>query len=736
MCVRGVCASCCCPMYQLFIKDCLVGNDLVQYRAAIGAFYAVTHKLIRASEFKLNLLFQLYCAINICCILSLRCVIKNDEFTLYRLILLIICMDIHLNPGPASDTINSLDILHLNIRSIRNKIDYISEFSDTHQILCFKETHLDNTVDADSLKIEGYDEPLRKDRRLNGGGIMVYISSSLIYKRRLDLENIRLETIWVEIKLKSFNLLLCCFYRSDFFVSQPTFITDLQSSIEEALDYSQYVILLGDINIDFLNLRNVQLADCLYLFSLRNVINVTRVSDTASSLIDPVIVSDSCDVLDSGVLAVDNSISDHRATYLSLKIDLNLCNNYYRKVWNYKHADYIRLNELIEQFNWNDVFDSNDVDDICNKFTSVFLGFCKSCIPYKQILIRENDKPWFNSEIRYNIRLRDKLRKKSFKTKSTQDLLLYKRQRNKVNNMKKYAKENYINNISETISNYENGNSNKTFWQIMGRFMGKSCCSTKIPPLRTYNNEYAYTNEEKSEVLNNFFCTVSTIDDANVNLPNFELRTNNTLSNINILQSEVIDILNLLKVNKAIGPDGISHRMLKYTSKTISVPLTKLFNLSLEQNIYPCLWKVAHVMPLYKKGDKSEAGNYRPVSLISCVGKAFERVIFKHVYNHIADNNLLYKYQSGFLPRHSTVHHLIEIIHQTCLALENYETSCHIFCDISKAFDRVWHRGLIVKLEKYGITGNLLTWFQNYLTMRNQMVFVNGVEIHSGLEEI
>ena len=103
--------------------------------------------------------------------------------------------------------------------------------------------------------------------------------------------------------------------------------------------------------------------------------------------------------------------------------------------------------------------------------------------------------------------------------------------------------------------------------------MGKSCCSTKIPPLRTDNNEYAYTNEEKSEVLNNFFCTESAIDDANVNLPNFELRTNNTLSNVNILQSEVIDILNLLKVNKAIGPDGISHRMLKYTSKTISVPL-------------------------------------------------------------------------------------------------------------------------------------------------------------------
>ena len=119
--------------------------------------------------------------------------------------------------------------------------------------------------------------------------------------------------------------------------------------------------------------------------------------------------------------------------------------------------------------------------------------------------------------------------------------------------------------------------------------------------------------------------------------------------------------------------------------------------------------------------------NYRPVSLISCVGRASERVIFKHVYNHIADNNLLYKYQSDFLLGHSTVHHLIEIIHHTCLALENYETSCHSFCEILKAFDRLWHRRLILKLEKYSIIGNLLTWFENYLTMRNQTAFVNGV---------
>lgn len=90
------------------------------------------------------------------------------------------------------------------------------------------------------------------------------------------------------------------------------------------------------------------------------------------------------------------------------------------------------------------------------------------------------------------------------------------------------------------------------------------------------------------------------------------------------------------------------------------------------------------------------------------------------------DNSLLYAYQSWLLPGLSTVHHLIEVIHHTCIALENYESSCLVFCDISKAFDRVWHKGLILKLEKYGISGDLLLWFENYLFMRNQKVFING----------
>ena len=99
-------------------------------------------------------------------------------------------------------------------------------------------------------------------------------------------------------------------------------------------------------------------------------------------------------------------------------------------------------------------------------------------------------------------------------------------------------------------------------------------------------------------------------------------------------------------------------------------------------------------MPLFKKEDKSDASSY----LTDKLYKSFvERTVYKHIYNYIAVNSILC--QSGFLPGHSIVHHRTELIHHNSLALEKYEIICHVFCYISKAFDRVLHRGLIHKLK-------------------------------------
>ena len=130
-------------------------------------------------------------------------------------------------------------------------------------------------------------------------------------------------------------------------------------------------------------------------------------------------------------------------------------------------------------------------------------------------------------------------------------------------------------------------------------------------------------------------------------------------------------------------------------------------------------------MPLFKKGNKEQPSNYRPISLISCVGKVMERVVFKYVYNHLHLNKLIYKYQSGFLPGHSTTYQLIDIYNQICKAFDDRQSTCMVFCDISKAFDRVWHKGLLLKLRQYGISGNILNCFLiTYLTAHSGCLFI------------
>ena len=94
-------------------------------------------------------------------------------------------------------------------------------------------------------------------------------------------------------------------------------------------------------------------------------------------------------------------------------------------------------------------------------------------------------------------------------------------------------------------------------------------------------------------------------------------------------------------------------------------------NRSFHEGIFPYIWKLSNVIPIFKKGDKSEPSNYRPVALLSCIGKLQERIVFKNMYNFLIDNNLLYKYQSDFLPHHSTVFQLIDIFHNICQAFDN-----------------------------------------------------------------
>ena len=282
-------------------------------------------------------------------------------------------------------------------------------------------------------------------------------------------------------------------------------------------------------------------------------------------------------------------------------------------------------------------------------------------------------RPWFNSELRREIRKRDRIRKTVKKYSKQSDIDKYKKQRNRVNNLKKIAKEHFEQNLDNII--LENISNPKTYWKIMKMLIKSNKGCSNIPPLQNIIQdegleEIVYGDDEKCELLNTYFSFISSLEDANVPLPDIELKTDNFLRDIVITTEEIVDIIKIINPNKASGPDIISHKMLKICPEKIAAPLQIIFNKSLLQCKYPTSWKIAHAIAIFKKGDKSLPSNYRPISLICWVGKIMERVIYKYVFNHLQRNKLIYEYQSGFLPKYSAVHQLLEMYNCILNSLE------------------------------------------------------------------
>ena len=141
----------------------------------------------------------------------------------------------------------------------------------------------------------------------------------------------------------------------------------------------------------------------------------------------------------------------------------------------------------------------------------------------------------------------------------------------------------------------------------------------------------------------------------------------------------------------------------------------------------PSSYKEANLCPIHKKDERYLVNNYRVISLLNAEVKVFERLIFKHLFNHLQENSFQTSLQSGCIPGDSTVNQLTYLYNIFCQALDANKEIRVVFCDISKAFDRVWHAGLLRKLEAAGFTGKLLNWFKNYLLDRRQRVILPGV---------
>ena len=182
-----------------------------------------------------------------------------------------------------------------------------------------------------------------------------------------------------------------------------------------------------------------------------------------------------------------------------------------------------------------------------------------------------------------------------------------------------------------------------------------------------------------------------------------------------------------LDLSKASGPDCIPVVVLKNCEPELSYILAELFNKCLKESCFPHCWKVSSVVPVFKNvGERSTAKNYRPVSLLSVVSKVFEKLVNDRIVDHLENCGLFSDFQYGFRSCRSTADLLTVVSDRIARAFNRSGATRAVALDISKAFDRVWHAGLVHKLKSYGVSGQIFGLISSFLSNRRLRVVLNG----------
>ena len=195
---------------------------------------------------------------------------------------------------------------------------------------------------------------------------------------------------------------------------------------------------------------------------------------------------------------------------------------------------------------------------------------------------------------------------------------------------------------------------------------------------------------------------------------------------MSITKEEIERILNTLDTSKSPGPDGLHPRPLAEMAEQLAEPFQALFSTSLEEGILPQGCKDGNVTPIFKKDKKHQPGNYRPVSLTSIPCRVMEKLVRNAIMEHLINNNLLSKFQHGFIKARSCTTQLLAVLDVWTDVIEQGENVDAIYLDYAKVFDTVPHTRLLAKLSGYGIGGKLIKWIAAFLEGRRQRVIVNG----------
>ena len=341
------------------------------------------------------------------------------------------------------------------------------------------------------------------------------------------------------------------------------------------------------------------------------------------------------------------------------------------------------------------------VEEEWSAFKATVTNAMSNHVPHKDISGRWNVL-WMTAAIKRAIRRKQRLYNKTKISQCPEDWKKYKSLRSAIKNKLSESQQNYIANLLEPSKNENKPSMGKRFWSFI---KSKKKDNVGVAPLRQ-SNEEEVTNEskKKADLLSRQFESVFTHE----NLTDFHTIPPSAIPNISPLTIDVNGVMKLLQnvnVNRSSGPDQI-FCWIRFTAAEELAPILQTIMVhSLRTGTIPEDWKNANIHAIYKKGDKSLASNYRPISLTYVPCKIMEHILFHHIFSHLEKHNIVTDVQHGFRKSHSCATQLITTIEEIARNLDQGSQMDAILLDFSKAFDTVPHQHLLLKLDRYGLRG-------------------------------
>lgn len=590
-----------------------------------------------------------------------------------------------------------------------------------------------NDDETDQYSLTNYNMFIKCNNTYRAGGIAVFVSNQ-ITSIPLDIENkITADYIHLQITLScQLQIDILAIYRLQEFPIN-TFTNELISIL--SLINSSNLIVIGDLNINILD-QSPSVDDYLIKLAsqgMQSLINEpTRITDLSKTCIDHIFYRtkiNSKHVFESSVIST--CITDHMMTAMYITCD-NTVSNIKNKV-EYNKVDINILISIVKDIDWSDIYNCECVSLAIKKFydkINMCIQFSSSTVNMKSKFL----KPWMTLDLKKEIDIKNRLFKRIIRQPNNEQLNQeYKLYKNRLLNKIRLIKNNYYSKIFE-----ENKKNSKKQWLCIKELIGTKAKQSKIV-LKDESGSLLTSPKDVANKLNEHFCTIANKlrqailqDNLNISYDRYGESFRESSNGESIFfyptsREEVLNLISNLKNNKAPGYDKITPLIVKSISGYIVDVLVYIFNLSLSSGTFPTELKKAVIIPLFKKNDKLEPTNYRPISLLPILSKLLEKIVKVRVIKFLNKHNYFSKNQYGFQSGLNTGDAVLDFMSKVYTGKNEGKICAGIFVDVMKAFDTVDHVILLNRMRLAGIRGIAYNWFHSYLTGRTQMTKVNDV---------